>query len=187
MKHRALMLILLTVITGCSQQSSNIIKGIRYKEADENTNTKAKELIIEVLTPDYSGVKHIFGTVLMCGPFMSEQKVVMKYVNTTTAIDTGVSIPTNKGVIRKTGKLFQKRDEILGFETYLRNILKEDGSFNIRKLTENELAVYWAVIPYDIEEPVFILESKTYKFLMDFSEDKVFYIDEISEVSIKQE
>jgi len=163
------------------------MKGIRYKEADESTNTKAKELLIEVLTPYYSGDKHIFSIVLMCGPFMSKQKTVMKYVNTTTAIDTGVSIPTSEGIIRMKGKLFQERDEILGFETYLRDILKEDGSFNIRNLTENELAVYWAVIPYDIEEPVFILESKIYKFLIDFSKNEVFYIDEISDVSLKQE
>lgn len=56
----------------------------------------------------------------------------------------------------------------------------------IRKLNEKELNVYWSMIPFDIEEPVYVLEAGSKRFLLDLKKDEktagyyAFWIDELS-------
>lgn len=39
------------------------------------------------------------------------------------------------------------------------------------------MQTYWYIISWDIEEPVFIVESPGFLLLVDIAEDEVFFID----------
>ena len=50
----------------------------------------------------------------------------------------------------------------------------------IRKLKENELQYYWAIISFDIDEPLLIVETKDHKYILNILKDsmKLMWLDE---------
>jgi hypothetical protein len=79
------------------------------------------------------------------------------------------------------GKLFQNKAEIREFWKALCKTVGRDEKFRIRRPTKLELELYWAMIPYDIEEPIFVVESDRHSFLIDFAggKDRMFWIDDL--------
>lgn len=62
-------------------------------------------------------------------------------------------------------------------------LLKDDGGFQVRSFTTAEMRKWWVYIAFNIEEPVFVVESKghKYKFIMGFVNDSsVYVIDELN-------
>ncbi len=59
----------------------------------------------------------------------------------------------------------------------------------IRKLGPDELSLYWAMIPFDIQEPIYILEAGDKRFLLNLIADKdkfsVMWVDELSKIRIE--
>jgi hypothetical protein len=50
--------------------------------------------------------------------------------------------------------------------------------FSVRVPTESEIQYYYAVIPYDLSDPILVVESAGHTFLCDFEDgNKVFYIE----------
>ncbi len=68
----------------------------------------------------------------------------------------------------------------------------EDVGLNpvIRRLKKEEISLFWALVPFDIEEPVYILENKNRHFLLYLIKDaptgkySAFWIDEISAYTV---
>jgi hypothetical protein len=60
-----------------------------------------------------------------------------------------------------------------------------DDEFTVRKAGFEELALIWALVPFDIEEPLFVAESKRYRFLAAFVKDgsSVMWIDDLQDLS----
>jgi len=92
-----------------------------------------------------------------------------------------VPIPTKGGVRKETlveGKFFQGAEEISAFWKALVKTISAKEKFRVRRPTGPELARYWAMIPYDIEEPIFVAESERHTFLIDFlaGQDRIFFV-----------
>jgi hypothetical protein len=53
--------------------------------------------------------------------------------------------------------------------------------FIIRKLNERELQYYWAVISFDIDEPLLIVETSTHKYILNILKKnlKLMWLDEV--------
>ncbi len=54
-------------------------------------------------------------------------------------------------------------------------------NYIIRKLNEKELKYYWSIISFDIDEPLFILETKDHKYILNILKDtmKLMWLDEL--------
>ena len=52
-----------------------------------------------------------------------------------------------------------------------------DFPFNVRTPTEDELQYYYAVIPYELSDPILVVEGGGHAFICDFEDGKVFYIE----------
>jgi hypothetical protein len=62
------------------------------------------------------------------------------------------------------------------------------SGLKIRKLNAEELKIFWAMIPFDITEPLFILESEQHKLLVVFKapdELRIAWIDDYQNVALK--
>ena len=69
-------------------------------------------------------------------------------------------------------------DNTKRLQTVLRSIFQNSGTFIIRKLTPLEMQAYWMMIAYDIEEPIYTIESPGFNLVVDFNNDgEIFYID----------
>ena len=98
-------------------------------------------------------------------------------------ITTGVTtmeVPTDNGTQKFDGKLFQGKEEVTAFwKAFLRKY-KFGAKAVVRRPTAKELSLYWAMIPYDITEPIFVVEDEDATILAQFSGDdvKIGWIDD---------
>lgn len=174
----------------------NVPKGVVYKYASDELNARAKEKILKVFKENLKDedVLKLFCDSLICGPDLWME---IKGDPKLSKITEGVAlfrVPRfdEKGKIIRTdtfeGKLFQSEEEVLSFW----NVLKSKYHFDritIRKPNYKELQIYWSMISYDIEEPIFVVETKTACILVDFvkpvkSDLRILWIDNYQHVSL---
>ena len=151
-----------------------IPKGVVYKYCDSLTYEKAKALITEELssTAKYSLNKGI----LFIGPVLwqrYEKVTALKNIKGGNMTILGYKKETS------TGKLTQDAEGFKLVWDYLRSEVGNAG-FKLRKATASELKYYWAVISFDIEEPLIILETKEHNYILNLSpaDLKLVWLDE---------
>ena len=156
--------------------------GIRYKKASPEVNEQAKQHLKTTFTAQAkdADVLSLFESHVICGPGLwpdiKNNPAVSKLTKGTVTL--------NEGTQKLEGKLFQSPEEVLIFW----NAFKQRTDFTglkIRKLIPDELKTFWAMISFDIEEPIFILESPKHKILVDFTSDgKILWIDDYQDFSV---
>ena len=136
----------------------------------DETVAKVREFFILGSDP-----QSLFGEVVVCGPYLtdylSENKTfkALEYLPIMGMVDSNTLLE-EKG--------FRTEKSVSAFAYYLRNALNVDGGFIIRKPTAAELDWYWTIISYDIEEPVFVLESPSHRVFFDFIDGEVLFADD---------
>ncbi|MFT3867147.1 MAG: hypothetical protein QM715_01495 [Nibricoccus sp.] len=85
-------------------------------------------------------------------------------------------------VVSLDGKLLTQPTDFSIAVDELRSLIAADGGGAIRAFTTAEMDLWWTFISIDIEEPVFVLETKggKYRFVIALSEDHVFCFDELN-------
>jgi hypothetical protein len=173
-------------------------EGVRYKPASEKVNDAAKDVLRKRFTAKASDADAIalFGDgFLICGPGLwaelKSDESLAKLKNGRVNIEVPV-VDKNGKVIRKDkleGKLFQTKDELLLFWKVF--IKRTDLSgIKIRKLNTEELKLFWAMISFDITEPLFVLETKKHRVVVCFKapdELKVVWMDDLQNLVRKEE
>jgi hypothetical protein len=65
--------------------------------------------------------------------------------------------------------------------------IKQGNSFKVRKATAPEIQYYWATIPFDIEEPFYIIDFGKQRVLAHFmvknGEPKIFWMDMVGDLA----
>ena len=194
-----LILLLACMFVSVAHAEENVVipKGIRYKKAPAKVNQEAKQALTKLFSDKTTkqDVLSLFETTtLICGPglwrniktdsTLAELKVGKVLFAVPVLDDRGKKIRTDK----QEGKMFQSKDEVLAFW----KAFSERSDFtNLkpRKLNPEELTIFWAMIPFDITEPLFILESKKHKILVVFTsadELKISWIDDYQNISVKK-
>ncbi len=140
--------------------------GVTYKPASAEVNAKATGLIEKTLAADATDdqVMTLFGDkALICGPGLwldlKADKTLAKLVGGDVTIVVPITPRDGSKPHNQTmhGKLFQSRADVLAFWHALAT--KSDlKAVTVRKLTADELKLYWSMISFDITEPVFVAE-----------------------------
>lgn len=189
----ALLMVLITVSVAADEMV--IPEGIRYKATTDEANQRAKDRLTRFFTAQAKkqDVLSLFETRLICGPALWME---LKKDETLSKLKEGVItfhlpvVSQGKPAFQKMdGKLFQTPDELWAFWKVF--VKRTDFSdLKIRKLNPMELRIYWAMISFDITEPIFILESGKHKILAAFvspDNPKIFWIDDYQSVGFKKE
>jgi hypothetical protein len=159
-------------------ETVDVPKGVVYKYSDSATNENAKAAIRAELSdaPKYS----IDNGIVFIGPGLWSR---YGKIPALAAIKGGDM--TILGVDRKkpTGKISQRPADFKMIWDQLRSELKGQ-EYIFRKATYDELRYYWAVISFDIEEPLIIIETKEHRYLLDMDAKalKLIWLDEIPAV-----
>jgi hypothetical protein len=97
-----------------------------------------------------------------------------------------MEVPTSNGTQKLDGKLFQGKEEVAAFWRAFLRKYKFDAKAAIRRPTVKELKLYWAMIPYDITEPILVVEGKDAVILAQFASDdvKVSWIDDYRDMRL---
>lgn len=157
--------------------------GVRYKKAKDEMNAKARALLEKALSTPVAelDVDTTFGKApIMCGPF------VWNAVGDASnfADSTPVKLIVN-GVVREGRGIKASEQKRLIWKRLLETL----GSTikpAIRKANADEIGFYWAMIPFDIEEPLFIADYGKEKLLVNFivkgDQPFLFWIDLVKDI-----
>lgn len=148
----------------------SIPDGIVYNYVSEVLNEKAQSSIQTALTKnDYS----FLNKSLMIGPTLWKR---FKEKETLKNIPGDVLFHIDD--IKADGRMSETIEDS---KKIWEEIKKEvSGDFIFRKANESELKYYWSTISFDIEEPLFILETKDHTYILNFFKKdlSLFWVDE---------
>jgi hypothetical protein len=138
--------------------------GVNYKVAPESVNAAAKSALQAALASGQFP-EEMFGGVTVCGPMLwkalkpSADKVLL-------GAKPVIAMITDPEPIHAEGKRIISADERRSFWTLWRNKYPGLKNPSIRKARADELAFYWATIPFDIEEPLFVADTSSERFIV---------------------
>lgn len=81
--------------------------------------------------------------------------------------------------------MISKPEQRTAIAKEMARMLKEDGGFVVRAMQSKEMAHWWIYIPFDIEEPVFVIASKggKYRFVVELDQhNKIVILDELNKL-----
>lgn len=161
-------------------QVEDLPENVKYIKTTEKQNSVAKEKIFQNLEQGKGG--QLYDEVATCGP------ALWKYLETnrlsggiiTTSVDIQVPIEekTKIKILTLHAKLIDDRASFNKFYNEIIRALGNKGKLNIRTLRKNEILYFWTIIPFDIEEPIFIVENQNMKFIFDLDKkNKISWIE----------
>jgi hypothetical protein len=180
---KRLMLVLMLVMAfSVEALCDEIPAGIRYLKASDETNMRAQKKLERAFSQAPVKLDDLFGANVTCGPLpWAEIKDAAVFRNL-KIIKANIVIPLSGGSQQVLeGAVFRTKAEISAFCRAMEEYLKTGGPYKIRGPNAEELRIYWAMIPYDISEPIFVVQNKDHKMLMHFMEDSgnLFWIGDL--------
>jgi len=168
--------VLLVALNNSVAQVVDVPAWVKYQVAIKEKKQKIRRLIERELSlPTYV----LFEKMLLCGPNILDR--YKKYPET-SKIEKGdiiFEVPQADGSIaKKHGKAIQSHSD---FQVWWKQVINDfkGNTYTIRKLNYEELQFYWNIIFFDIEEPIFIIENKSCKIIMDLDKDlRIRFIEE---------
>lgn len=161
----ALAAILFSCILATAQEVQ-VPEGVNYKTAPEPVNTAAKSALQTALASDQFP-EAMFGEVTVCGPMLwkalkpSADQVLL-------SAKPVIAMITDPEAIHAEGKRLLTADERKAFWSLWRSKYPGLKNATIRKARADELSFYWATIPFDIAEPLFVVDTNSERFIVHF-------------------
>jgi hypothetical protein len=184
-QFRAVMRLLALLLIATPVLAQEIPKGVRYKPAPESVNAAAKTALEKVLASDELP-KEFFGEVVVCGPMLwdalksSADKILFD------AKPIFIVIPSGGESIQTEGRGILKIEERQSFWRSLRAAYPSLKTAKVRKAHADEILHYWAEIPFDIEEPFFVVETNSERFVVNLRNKNdnitLFWIDVVGDL-----
>jgi hypothetical protein len=157
-------------------QLGEIPKNVTYKTTSESENNKAIAILKKAIDDPQKG-KKLFDGILFIGPQLWTKLSQIKTLNAIEGGNVNFQIPQGDGKsMEKKGKLIQNETDFQLVWNELATRIGQD--YNIRKLNSLELSYYWSIINFDIEEPIFLFENKSYKFIIDINKSKLIWLEQ---------
>lgn len=163
--------------------AQDVPAGVRYKKATDEINDKAKALLEKALSKSTSeiDVETTFGkTAIMCGPFVWELVGDGKNFKDSTPVKLIVN-----GIVKEGRGIKDSEQKRLVWKRLLES-LGNNIKPTVRKAYADEISFYWAMIPFDIQEPLFIADYGKEKLLVNFvvksDQPQFFWIDLVKDI-----
>ena len=173
--------LLFSCATAFSQEIPN---RVRYKKASDAVNNAAKSTLETALASD-SLPTNFFGDVTVIGPMLwkslkpSADPLLLKTMPVTLIVPGPQSFSAE-------GKRIRTDDERKAFWTLLRGKYSNLKDGKVRKGNAQQISYYWATIPFDIEEPFWVIESGADRFIANFrvvdGQARLFWIDRVGDL-----
>ena len=158
----ALAIILLVSAFTFGQEIPN---GVRYKKATDAVNNTAKTNLERALASE-SLPQDLFADATVVGPMLwkalkpSADPVLLKSMSVTLIVSSSSAAE---------GKNIHTSNERSAFWKLFRSKFTNLKDGKVRKGNAQEISYYWATIPFDIEEPFWVIESGADRFIANFA------------------
>ena len=157
------------------REEVNVPKGVVYNYCKPKKFDKAKDIVLNELVmnnPSYSLIEEPF----FLGPVLWERISKVDSIKETESAK--VDLHVDDAVIE--ARYFQNQNEAMVIWNFIRH--EFNGiPMRLRKATPIEIAYYWTVISYDIDEPLIIAETPDHQYILDINLKKMslIWLDEV--------
>ena len=174
--------------------------GVVYKTASESVNDAAKARILKLYSghASKSEINQVFGGgTTIVGPYLwarlntnspdLKEKLTASDVHIITPITDAKG---NTGKQEVSAGLLKTKEDAQHFWTALQKLQSggkdTTSGVKVRKLALDELSLYWFMIPFDIHEPVFIVEVGDLHLLINLraENDQAVWVDDFSDTAL---
>lgn len=173
---------LLSVSSAFSQE---IPRGVNYKRASESVNALAKANLELALVNSDSVPPDFFGEAVVVGPLLwkalkpSAEKLLLDAKPVVVMVQVPVAVAAE-------GKRILTDDERKAFWKLLHITYSKLKAGTVRKGNAEEIGYYWATIPFDIEEPFWVVDVGAERFIAHFQvkgeKPRLFWIDRVGDL-----
>lgn len=170
--------------------TQDIPKGVRYKKADAKVNAIAEKKLQAVfrMKPTLADYAPVSSMPLVIGPSLwaSIRKAVAKEFANSKPVT--FFVPGSSGLQKLEGRSPKTARQLELTWMCIAGLAEKSGKATVRKAKADELSYYWAIIPYDIEEPLYVVDCGRTKFIIDFhtknpKDPMPFFVDIVGSVS----
>ena len=157
--------LLLIILLACAATfGQEIPSGVRYKKASDAVNNTSKANLENAIISD-SLPKDLFSDATVVGPML--WKSLKASANPVLLKTTPVMLIVPGGSLAE-GKNVRTDEQRNAFWNVFRNKFPTIKDGKVRKGKAEEISYYWATIPFDIEEPFWVIECGSDRFITDF-------------------
>jgi len=155
-------------------QNTQIPDGVIYHKTSDKVNKEVEKLIKEAIIKNkLLPVNKTF----ICGPNLWGNLVKKCIDKQVTGINVNFHIPSKNRTTTVHGRAIQDEKE---YQIIWDNLFSNINDLKIRKPNAEELSQYWAIISYEIEEPIFVVEIKGIKFILDLdNRNNLLFIEKV--------
>ena len=185
MKLANTLLVAILLLFSCTVQGQEIPKGVNYKRAPESVNAVAKANLQAALVNSDSLPSDLFGEVVVVGPLLwkaikpSAEQVLLDAKPVVIMVQVPTAVPAE-------GKRILTDGERKAFWTLFRTTYSKLKEGKLRKGNAEEISYYWATIPFDIEEPFWVIDAGGERFIAHFQvkgeKPRLFWIDLVGDL-----
>ncbi len=180
MKLSRLILILAFVVSCSPTIGQEIPKGVKYKPASEEVNEKSKRSLAAAFTSTDTIPASFFADVTVVGPGLWKRLKPTADPVLAASKSVVLVIPGAKEITTE-GRRLLTDDERKAFWQLVNKQFAKLKAGQVRKGTAEEISYYWATIPFDIEEPFWVIDTGNERFIAHFQvkdqQPKLFWID----------
>lgn len=171
-------------LTVASCAGQDIPKGVHYKKTTPETNAKAKVALERALSNSETSTAFLSG-VISCGPILwrdlkASQELLSK---DSTPVTMFLSVPEP---VQAEGRGFRTQEQRDRFWKLLLDKYPALRKSVVRPAKATEIQFYWATIPFDIEEPLFAIETPTDVFIANLKIENdtpvMFWLDRVDDL-----
>ncbi len=183
MKTLKLLLFLLCITAGGYAQE--IPNGVRYKKASEDVNNLAKSGLEKALSTPETFPSDLFGQSTVLGPMLWN---VLKPGADKVLLNSKplILIVPGKSPFSAEGKAILTDNERQALWKSITGKYAELKLGKVRKAKVKEISYFWATIPFDIEEPFWVIETGSGVFIANFEvksgQPRLFWIDLVGDL-----
>ena len=179
-----LLLVALSLQGFAADESVIVPEGVTYIRAEPALNAKARILIETAIATQPYQLASLFEPPFVCGPELWTALKAHTALKGMEISPAEIKIPLADGSFQSLeGALIQEQSEVTAFCTALKDFLKTSDVYTVRCPSAKELQHYWAMIPYDITEPIFVAASNNAALLIHFNDEmKALWIDDLNGV-----
>lgn len=131
---------------------------IRYERQSSTVNETARQQLVAAFSGGSASVKELFpDAVTFCGSgcwsrvYKSDLKAMEDYIPATS------HTPAPNGRLERDGAMIRSEKGLMRLaESLVRTAGRKP---RVRPLTSRELELYWALVPFDLEDPLLIVEG----------------------------
>ena len=185
MKLSKLLIAFLFVVIAVSTYSQDVPNGVRYKKAPEDVNNAAKSSLENALLA-LNTPSDFFGSAVVTGPMLWK---ALKPGADKVLLDAKpvILVIPGKSPIAAEGKTIRTDEERKMFWKRFRTEYPNLKDAKVRKAKADEISYFWATIPFDIQEPFWVIDAGGNRFIANFQvqdgKPRLFWVDLVGDLA----